>query len=36
MKPSLNKITIFKLIVHGIEPRMAFEERENKHKNAKF
>ena len=36
MKPSLNRATIFKLIVHGIELHMAFEERENKQKNAKF
>ena len=31
MKPSLNRTTVFKLIVHGIELRAAFEERENKH-----
>ena len=30
MKPSLNRTTIFKLIVHGIELHAAFEERENK------
>ena len=36
MKPSQNKSTIFKLIVHGIELHAAFEERENKQKNAKF
>ena len=35
MKPSLNR-TIFKLVVDGIELRAAFEERENKQKNAKF
>ena len=29
-------MTIFKLIVHGIELHLAFEERENKQKNAKF
>ena len=29
-------MTIFKLIVHGIELHGAFEERENKHKNTKF
>ena len=36
MKPSQNRTTIFKLIVHGIELQAAFEERENKQKNAKF
>ena len=36
MKPSLNRTTIFKLIVHGIELHAAFEERENKQKNAKL
>ena len=36
MKPSLNRTTIFKLIVHGIELHAAFEEREIKQKNAKF
>ena len=36
MKSSLNKTTIFKLMVHGIELRAAFEERENKQKNAKL
>ena len=36
MKPSVNRTTIFKLIVHGIELHAAFEERENKQKNAKF
>ena len=36
MKPSQNRTTIFKLIVHGIELHAAFEERENKQKNAKF
>ena len=36
MKPSLNRTTIFKLIVHGIELHSAFEERENKQKNAKL
>ena len=36
MKPSLNRATIFKLIVHEIELHTAFEERENKQKNAKF
>ena len=30
MKPSLNRTTIFKLIVHGIELHAAFEKRENK------
>ena len=30
MRPSLNKTTIFKLIVRGIEQHLAFEERENK------
>ena len=29
MKPSLNRTTIFKLIVHGIELHAAFEKREN-------
>ena len=29
-------MTIFKLIVYGIELHAAFEERENKQKNAKF
>ena len=33
---SQNRTTIFKLIVHGIELHAAFEERENKQKNAKF
>ena len=36
MKPSLNRTTIFKLIVHGIELHAAFDERENKQKNAKL
>ena len=36
MKPSLNRTTIFKLIVHGIELHAAFEKRENKQKNAKL
>ena len=36
MKPSLNRTTIFKFIVHGIELHTAFEERENKQKNAKL
>ena len=37
VKPFLNRTTIFKLIVHGIELHEAFEEeRENKQKNAKF
>ena len=36
MKPSLNRTTIFKLIVHGIELHATFEERENKQKNAKL
>ena len=36
MKPSLNRTTIFKLIVHGTELHAAFEDRENKEKNAKF
>ena len=30
MKPSLNRTTIFKLIVHGTELREAFEETKNK------
>ena len=34
MKPSLDRMTIFKLIVHGIDPLV--EERENKQKDAKF
>ena len=34
--PSLHRMTIFKLIVHGIEQQATFEERENKQKNAKF
>ena len=36
MKPSLNRTTIFKLIVHGIELHAAFKERENKQTNAKL
>ena len=36
MKPSLNRTTIFKLIVHRIELHAAFDERENTQKNAKF
>ena len=36
MKPSVNRTTIFTLIVHGIELHAAFEERENKQKNANF
>ena len=36
MKSSENRTTIFKLIVLGIELHAAFEERENKQKNAKF
>ena len=36
MKPSQNRTTIFKLIVHGIEVHAAFEERESKQKNANF
>ena len=36
MKPSLNRTIIFKLIVHGIDLHSAFEERENKQKNAKL
>ena len=32
MKPSLNRATIFKLIVYGIELHTAFEERENNQK----
>ena len=36
MKPSQNRTTIFKLIVHGIELHAAFEGRENKQKNTKF
>ena len=35
MKPSLNRTTIFKIIVHGIELHAACEKRENKQKNAK-
>ena len=31
-----NRTTIYKFIVHGIELHAAFEERENKQKNAKF
>ena len=34
--PSQNRTIIFKLIVHGIELHVAFEERENKQKNAKI
>ena len=36
MKPSQNRTTISKLIVQEIELHAAFEERENKQKNAKF
>ena len=36
MKPSLNRTTIFKLILHGIELHTEFKERDNKEKNAKF
>ena len=36
MKPSLNRATIFKLVVHEIELHTAFGERENKQKNAKL
>ena len=36
MKLSLNRTTICKLIVHGIELHTTFQERENKQKNAKF
>ena len=36
MKPSLSRTTILKLIVHGIELRTVFEERENKQKNSQF
>ena len=36
MKPSLNRTTILKLVVHGIELCAAFEERDNKQNNAKF
>ena len=36
MKPSQNRTTIFKLIVHWKELHAAFEEKENKQKNAKF
>ena len=36
MKRSLNRTTIFKLIVHEIELYAAFEERENKQKNVKL
>ena len=32
MKPSFNRTTVIKLIVHGIELRAVFEERENKQK----
>ena len=34
MKPSLNRTTIFKRILHGIELHTAFEERGNKQMNA--
>ena len=36
MKSSLNRTTIVKLIVHRIDLHVAFEETENKQKNAKF
>ena len=36
MKPSVNRTTTFTLMVHGIELHAAFEERENKQKNANF
>ena len=36
MKPYVNRTTTFTLIVHGIEVYAAFEERENKQKNANF
>ena len=36
MKPSLSRTTIFKLFVPGIELLLAFEERENKQKDAWF
>ena len=37
MKQSVNRsTTTFTLIVHGIELHAAFEERENKQKNAYF
>ena len=36
MKPTFNRTTIFKIIVHGIELHASFEERENKQKNTKF
>ena len=36
MKSSFNRTTIFKLIVHRIELHVAFEERGNKQKKAKF
>ena len=36
MKPSVNRTTTFTLMVHGIELRAAFEERENKQKYANF
>ena len=36
MKPSLNRTTIFKFIVHGIELHAALEERESKQKNAEL
>ena len=32
MKPSLNRTTIFKLIVHGIELHAAFKKKESKQK----
>ena len=36
VKPSLNRTTIFKLIVHEIELHAACEKGENKQKNAKL
>ena len=36
MEPSVNRTTTFILMVHGIELHAAFEERENKQKNAYF
>ena len=36
MKPYVNIRTIFTVIAHGIEIHAAFEERENKQKNAYF
>ena len=36
MKPSVNRTTTLTLMVHGIEPHAAFEERDYKQKDAKF